>query len=104
MRQVLDIFLLLQDDASPVQWKLIHATTNSPFQLQGEAVGAIPGVDVSVVARHEKAVLSRALKQMSHGRYPEDWADSPEKVPIAKRLLARNVNGIGATTVEFDDS
>lgn len=103
MRQVLDIFDLLESDKDgTVKWKLVHATTNSPFRLQGEAVSFEPTVDVSVIARTQKLAVAAGLREAAQGRFPDAWADS-RRIAIAKRLFNRNLNGIGATLMDFED-
>lgn len=101
MRQVLDIFEMLEADDSGVVWKLAYATTNSPFQLQGEAVSFEPAVDVSVIARTQKAVVARGLQEILNGRLPDDWSEG-RRASAAKRLFNRNMNGIGATVIDFE--
>ena len=101
MRQVLDIFeLLTAQQNQGVEWKLINATTNSPFLLEGEAISYEPSVDVSVIARAQKITVGSGLRSLSNGRPPRDWDD--KRLNIAKRLFRRNLNGVGSTTIEFD--
>lgn len=99
MRQVLDIFDLLAGDGDGVEWKLARATTNSPFYLEGEAVSLEPAVDVTVIARTQKLTLARNLQALASGEEPRD----PDfHLATARRLLARNLNGIGATSIDFE--
>jgi hypothetical protein len=103
MRQVLDIFELLSAGANGsqgVEWKLSKATTNSPFHLEGEAVSFAPAVDVSVIARIQKNDLAEGLREIAGGSVPEGW--QPKQFEIAKRLYRRNLNGVGATVVDFE--
>lgn len=103
MRQVLDIFDLLESDKDPaVVWKLSRATTNSPFQLQGEAVSLEPSVDISVVARAQKTVAANGLREISRGQFPDAWQNDDRRLSIAKRILKRNLNGVGSTVIDFD--
>src|SRR4051794_5054282 len=98
MRQVLDVFDLLAEDAEGhqgVQWRLVSAGTNSPFHAEGEAVSLEPAVDVSVIARAQKQLVATGLVQISEGHVPDTW--DAKRVGIAKRLYRRNVNGVGAT-------
>lgn len=98
MRQVLDIFAMLQGDDAGVEWKLLRASTNSPFHIEGEAVSFIPNVDISVIARAQKTALARNLREVVSGRTPND----PEfEIKTAKGLLARNLNGIGSTEIDL---
>lgn len=98
MQQVLDIFEMIED-APGVQWKLAVATTNSPFYVEGEAVSFEPSVDVSVVARAQKKYLSENFAAISKGKPP---VNDSFNVAIAKRVLARNVNGVGITEIDVD--
>jgi hypothetical protein len=98
MRQVLDVFAMLES-APGVEWRLVKATTNSPLSIEGEAVSFEPSVDVSVVARAQKQNLARTLKEITHGKLPSD----PEfPVNAAKRVLSRNLNGVGATEIDLE--
>ena len=101
MRQVLDIFELLNSDKSGVEWKLASATTNSPFLLEGEAVSLEPSVDVSVIARAQKADALEGLRDVARGKYPSNWEGS-NRITVAKRLFRRNLNGVGSTKINFD--
>lgn len=97
MRQVLDIFDMLEE-APGVHWKLISATTNSPLQIEAEAVSFEPSVDVTVVARAQKQHLSRNLVALTKGEAP---ADDEFKIAVARRFLARNLNGVGVTEIDL---
>ena len=101
MRQILDIFELLEAGTA-VQWSLVHASTNSPFHLQAEAVSFEPAVDVSVIARAQKVAVANGLREIAAGRYPENWANDSRRLNAAKRLFNRNTNGIGATVIDFE--
>ena len=97
MRQVLDIFAMLES-APGVEWKLAKASTDSPFLIEGEAVSFEPSVDVSVVARTQKQNLAKNLDEIAHGKLPSD----PEfPIKLAKRVLERNLNGVGTTEIDF---
>jgi hypothetical protein len=101
MRQVLDIFeLLTADYHSGVEWKLVSATTNSPFHLEGEATSFEPAVDVSVIARAQKISVGAGLRSLSNGRPPRDWDN--KRLSTAKRLFNRNLNGVGSTAIDFE--
>jgi hypothetical protein len=103
MRQVLDIFDLLSSGANGkqgVEWKLAMATTNSPFHLEAEAVSFEPAVDISVVARAQKHLVAEGLLAIANGIVPEYW--EPKRLEIAKRFYRRNLNGVGATIIDFE--
>lgn len=101
MRQVLDIFALLEsgaDEASGVEWKLVKASTNSPFHLEGEAVSLQPSVDITVVARAQKVFLARNLREVMHGTLPHD----PDfETKTVRSIMARNLNGVGSTEIDL---
>ncbi|MBX3515169.1 MAG: hypothetical protein KF750_16440 [Xanthobacteraceae bacterium] len=98
MQQVLDVFRLL-DHAPGVEWKLVSATTNSPLSIEAEATSFDATVDVSVVARGQKQELAKNLSQLERGELP---TDPRFNVALAKRLFARNQNGIGETVIELE--
>ncbi|MGE0037347.1 MAG: hypothetical protein AB7S93_17140 [Xanthobacteraceae bacterium] len=104
MRQVLDVFDLLTggpEGGQGVQWRLVRASTNSPFFAEGEAVSFEPAVDISVVARAQKIAAAQGLKQIAEGYIPEQWDDN--RLKAAKRLYQRNLNGVGATDIDFQN-
>jgi hypothetical protein len=98
MRQVLDVFDMIEDMPG-VQWNLISASTNSPLQIEAEAVSFEASVDVTMVARGQKQKLARQLRELAHGQLPDD---ARFNAPAAKRLLTRNLNGIGATEIDLE--
>ena len=98
MKQVLDVFEMLES-VPGVEWKLVKATTNSPLQIEAEAVSFEPSVDVTVVARAQKQQLSRNMREIVRGELPPD-ADF--KINVAKRIFARNQNGVGITEIDLE--
>jgi hypothetical protein len=102
MRQVLDIFELLNGVDSAVEWRLASATTNSPFHVEGEAVSFETAVDITVVARTQKQVVADGLREIAEGHIPHDWDD--KRIKIAKRVYERNLNGVGSTDIDFQQS
>lgn len=106
MRQVLDFFDLLTlaggEDGSAIAWHLISATTNSPFQVTAQAVASKPGVIAEQIARKEKSLIAAGLNDIvSHASIP-DWMDKPAR-DKAKKLLGRNIEGIGITSIKLGD-
>lgn len=99
MHQVLDFFAMLRR-VPGVEWHLAQATTNTPLLVVGEAVSFSPAVDVSVVARTQKLELARSLSEIESGRAPAD-PDFPAH--IAKRFMARNLNGVGVTEIDLEN-
>ena len=105
MRQVLDFFDLLtgdETDSKQLAWKLVSASTNSPFTAEGEAVSLVPNVDVAVMARAQKVRLSRGFASMKRGEQPSDFAQA-NRAEKLKNVLNRNLNGVGATEVTLYD-
>jgi hypothetical protein len=98
MQQVLDVFEMI-DKMPGVEWKLVNASTNSPLQVEAEAVSFEPSVDVTVVARAQKQQLARNLRQITRGEPP---VDPDFKVHVARKIMARNLNGVGTTEIELD--
>ena len=98
MRQVLDIFDTI-DREPGVEWRLLRAATNTPLFVEGEAISLEPSVDVSVVARMQKQAFAKNWRDIANGKIPDD----PEfNVRAARRVLARNINGVGATEIDFE--
>ncbi|WP_338826688.1 hypothetical protein [Bradyrhizobium sp. 27S5] len=99
MRQVLDVFDLLTAGDTAVEWRLSRASTNSPFYAEGEAVSFEPAVDITVVARAQKQFVADGMREIAAGHIPSGWDD--KRLKTAKRLYERNLNGVGATKVDF---
>jgi hypothetical protein len=104
MQQVMDYFDLLTDRGqSDIVWNLVFASTNSPFTAEGEPVDLRTNAPAYGQVRAHVAVIDRGLARLQNG-FPLD-ADFPaEKREVAKRILKRNLNGIGRTVVELDDN
>lgn len=103
LQQVLDFFDILTDDATPdVKWKLTLASTNSPLTVEGEPIdmrthaGAYGSVEAWV------AVVERNFARLASGQNFDD-SFPREKLAVAKRILQRTTNGIGATVTKFSD-
>ncbi len=105
MRQVLDFFDLLsgdETDSKQIAWRLISASTNSPFTAEGEAISLVPNVDVAIIARAQKVTLSRDFAAVKSGRIP-DALSLGQRSEKLKRILERNTNGVGGTEVTLYD-
>ncbi len=107
MRQVLDAFELLErtnpSPDKPINWRLVSASTNSPFTVVAEAIPVRPGFDVDAFAREQKLEFVRSFAQLRSGTLPPIWT-STETRRIAKGLLARVANGIASTKFAVADS
>ncbi len=103
MRQVLDLFNLLEGDelgqTRTLVWQLLHASTNSPFTAVGEAVSLVTDVDIAVLARAQKYRLKTDLDAVQLGVAGADFERS--RIDTVKNIMFRNVNGIGLTEIDF---
>jgi hypothetical protein len=106
MRQILDFFELLDaaggDRASTIVWTLVAISMKSPLQATAEAVSAYPGVVAEDIARQEKATLSAAIHEMTDLQQVPQWM-APADRDRARRMFLRNTNGIGKTSIRFDE-
>jgi hypothetical protein len=101
MLQIADAFALLKGEAGEdFDWRLVSATTNSPLTTVGEFAPVSP-VPSALFASAQLAVEEsyQALADVLAGEEPSGDVD----LVILKRLLARNLNGVGLTKIEFDD-
>jgi hypothetical protein len=101
MLQIADVFALLKGESGDdVDWRLVSATTNSPFTAVGEIISKAnaPGV-VMALAELKAEEAYQALTDVLAGDEPSGDIDAA----ILKRVLARNLNGVGLTNIEFDD-
>lgn len=103
MQQVMDYFDLLTDQGqSDVVWNLVFASTNSPFTAEATPVDLRTNAPAFGQVRDYVAVIERGLSRLQEGQ-PLD-ADFPsEKREVAKRILKRNLNGIGRTVIDLGD-
>lgn len=85
--------------AAPFEWRLVRASTQSPFTVTVRAESVDPLVDVSSDAeRVTSAVRSGITGLVERGELPR-WM-KPETLGIVRSLFARNQNGIGRTEIE----
>lgn len=103
MQQVMDYFDLLTDRGqADIVWNLVFASTNSPFTAEGEPVDLRTNAPAYGQVRDYVTVIERGLARLQGG-HPLD-ADFPtDKREVAKRILKRNLNGIGRTVIEMGD-
>lgn len=103
MQQVMDYFDLLTDRGqSDVVWNLVFASTNSPFTAEATPVDLRTNAPAFGQVRDHVALIERGLSRLQHGEPLDD--DFPaEKREIAKRILKRNLNGIGRTIIDLGD-
>jgi len=104
MRQVSDFFEILTPDEQSgggLVWKLSIASTNSPLTVVGQAASFDPAIDVTMIARLQKQAAAEQLRSLAAGRRPIS-AISKRCQPIYRRIMQRNINGIGQTDAIFD--
>jgi hypothetical protein len=109
MSQVLDLAEALALLEAPdkrqrkVVWHLTEAHTNSPpLTVTMGAFSADPAVSADADAERSSALFEEALTNLLHGNMP-DWLDHELAAPI-KRVLKRNLNGIGRTVIQVGDN
>ncbi len=100
MQQVLDVFVALRGGITEeFDWRLVSATTNSPLTIVGEF---FPTQDfppaVIASASHMVVGAYQALEDALAGDEPVGDID----LHVVKRLLARNLNGIGLTEIRME--
>ncbi|HEY8706638.1 MAG TPA: hypothetical protein VIM34_01425 [Burkholderiaceae bacterium] len=94
MQQVLDTFRLLNAADEAIVWRLVSASTNSPFTIVAEA-------EESVAAVLQMQVFARSLRELQSGIFPHAWRRPELQTPAASflrrsaRELARTEFGIG---------
>lgn len=109
MRQVLDFIEVAtsaaKDDARlKFEWRLISATTNSPFTTVAEAVSTDPEwPDVDNDARVAKAAVAAAFASILEAGTVPDWFDEADEGRV-RDLLRRNTNGIAKTIIALNDN
>lgn len=108
MRQVLDFIEVVSaatsdDVRSKVGWKLLSATTNSPFTAVAEAFSTDPDWPVvDQYAREAKSRTDTAFKVVSESGELPDWVAGGARSQI-ERIFKRNMNGVGRTSCRFED-
>ncbi|MEL7685492.1 hypothetical protein AAG594_14230 [Citromicrobium bathyomarinum] len=83
-----------------VRWRLERLSKNSPATVTAVAYSADPDVTVSPMVHRGKMRFSRDMEALRQGDV-SPWLRS--KAQVAKKMLARNLNGIGKTTFSLDD-
>lgn len=107
MEQVLDYFKLtsISDDESQdtqnVVWKLISVTMQSPFMVTAEAVSFNPNINIDEIVKRQKEILLHGMTSVLKGVTPREWT-SREARDTIDRILKRNKNGIGKTSIITD--
>jgi hypothetical protein len=109
MRQVLDLLRVHEDAdramAAPDQafeWRLVSASTNSPFTIVAQAEPLYDSLDVLAVeshARHVKAEVAAGMRKLIQTNEPSWWM-GPDSISAFRDMFARNQNGISTTEIE----
>ena len=102
--QVSDFFdILTPDDQSGggLVWRLSIASANSPLTVVGQAASSDQTVDVTMLARLAKQAVAEQLRSLAAGRRPIR-SISKRRQTIYRRIMLRNINGIGQTDAIFD--
>lgn len=108
MRQVLDFIEVVAAAASDdtrhkFEWRLVSATTNSPFTTVAEAVSIDPDwPDVELIARAAKSRAIMAFRDLLETGDLPGWVASESKDRV-RSLLKRNTNGIGKTAIFYSE-
>ena len=109
MQQVLDYFILLSkaevhDPTRPVSvvWRLESATTNSPFTVEATAASSDPTIPVDRQALLARRSLYDGLSELFRAEAKPRWLDEAGESAI-RRILARNLNGIGRTDIVISE-
>ena len=103
LQQALDFFDLLTDEANlDVVWNLTLASTNSPFTCEGEPVNRKTMAGAHAIVEGRVAIIERNFARVARG---EDFDESfpKDKIDLARRILKRTTNGIGATEARFSE-
>jgi len=112
MQQILDYVSILKgaddsldDKENRIVWKLVEATTNSPFTLTVEAYATDANVSVDARANEVTQIFRRGMESViTKGEIPA-WLEKKTLMgtPL-QNVLKRNMNGIGRTDIELGDN
>lgn len=108
MRQVLDFIEVVvaaasDDVRAKIGWRLVSATTKSPFTAVAEAFSI--DADWPVIdqyAREAKSRVDTAFRVVSDTGELPDWLDDLGRDRF-ERIFERNLNGVGRTSCSLDD-
>ncbi len=109
MRQVLDLVEALEHTETDfardrqIVWRLKEAHTNSPpLTVRAEAFPINPALNIDLEADRVATRFAVGFQAMLAGQSTE-WLARDVAVPV-KRILERNLNGVGWTEIAIDDS
>ena len=102
-QQATDFFDLLTDETCKnVLWKLEMASTNSPFTCQGEPVDIRTWAGAHANVEERVSIVERNFRRIAEGKDFDDTFPR-EKLEVARRMLRRNMNGVGMTRAMFSE-
>lgn len=105
MEQVLDYFRLASlddlDDSQNVVWKLASISMQSPLTVVAEAISYDPTINIDAIAKLKKDSFKQGITSVLRGVTPIMWTGG-EASKIIERVLKRNKNGIGKTSIVMD--
>jgi hypothetical protein len=108
MRQVLDFFLLLeaaqtdQSGGNKVDWQLVQVSMGSPLEASAEPFATDPGIPADIIGRRASYRIASSLDEITNRGIVPDWMDEPVRERV-RRILRRNLNGVGRTDFRFGD-
>lgn len=107
MAQVLDwikLHIAAQDAAGPLEtpfeWRLVHASTQSPLTVVVRAESLDPSADVSPDFERVTRLVSTSMTSLIERGDTPRWMKKPATLGIVRSVLERNQNGIGRTEIE----
>lgn len=106
LHQFLDAFELAmaavaaEPGGEAIKWQMVAMSKNSPAMATAEAYSIDPAVAVRPIVFSGKRRLAAGLDRLATGTV-EPWL--AERLPLAKALLKRNLNGVGKTTFDLED-
>jgi hypothetical protein len=83
------------------EWRLVSATTNTPFTLVAVAVPLNPTVDVTKPVGTTKALTAALIRGIARGDPVPGWMSAEGRAAV-RDLFCRNANGIAQTIIDFE--
>lgn len=84
-------------------WKLEMASTNTPFTCQGEPIDVRTWAGAHALVEERVMIVERNFARVAEGKDFDDTFPR-DKLDVARRILNRNMNGIGRTTATFSEN
>jgi hypothetical protein len=108
MQQVLDTFALLskveaqKTGSKQIVWRLERASTNSPLTVSAIAVPLDPAGVIDQEVQLAISAFEEGFYGVLSARDKATWIDR-EADDLIRRILKRNLNGVGRTDVRFGE-